>query len=143
MIGRVLDDLLAISEKDLAKGCVDCGTCPISMACAVGEGGSGWRFPCCGTTSVTVDGATDQFVVVDCANNGFASTYSNERSMRCPLCSGDVVDGILRGSVGQYRYLRTIHSKVSPKQRLKVLRDRVPVTEEHIRQERKRLKERL
>jgi hypothetical protein len=139
MIGRKMDDLLTITENDLTKDAVDCGTCPVSMACAVGEGGNGWRFPCCGATSVALDEDANENLIVDCGNNGFDKRYA-AATLKCPLCSGDMTDAILRGNSGKYRYLRTVHSQVPPKQRLQVLQDRVPDTKERIRQDRERVK---
>jgi hypothetical protein len=130
--------LLESSEKKIRESAVDCGTCPVTMACAISKGGNGWKFGCCGATAVEALGS-DVLFIMDCANNHFEQN-NETMTMRCPLCTGDIVEWAERGNAGKYRYVRTVHSTVPVRTRLDVWRERLPKAKEKIRQEQVRLK---
>lgn len=101
----------ALIESGRMPTPVDCGTCPVSMACAVGAGGTGWTFDCCRSTSVRVG---NQVYVLDCQRHSFEQCTMARECKACPLCSGDVVseeDAI-------YRYVPTVHARFTPQERL-------------------------
>ena len=132
-------DALWRSERQHKENAVDCGTCPVSMACAISRGGNGWKFGCCGATSVEVPGS-NILLIMDCGNNHFEQN-NETMTMRCPLCTGDIVEWAERGNAERYRYVRTVHSRVPIKTRLDLWRERLPIAQEKIRKENLRLKE--
>jgi hypothetical protein len=139
MMALKILDVLTTSEKKIKEGTVDCGTCPVSMACAISAGGNGWKFGCCGSTAVEVgvDGAL--LYIMDCSNNHFEQNNKTP-AMRCPLCTGDIIEWAERGNAEKYRYVRTVHSTVPVKTRLDLWRKRLLIAQEKIRKETSRLK---
>lgn len=104
---------------------VHCGTCPVSMACMVGQGGNGWKFDCCGSTGFVFDKTT---LVVDCAKNEFEQAAEAKKFKLCPLCSGGIMEVIVR-SVNETgdennRYLLTEHAKVPLAQRIELWKEK-------------------
>lgn len=92
---------------------VDCPTCPVNMACIVGQDGTGWTFNCCRSTGVVVEG---EVVVIDCAKHNFAQNERAKAYKKCPLCSGDVMEVVeraRRAGTAPTVYLPTVHAKVS------------------------------
>ena len=131
-------DSLSRSVRQHEENTVNCGTCPVSMACAVNQGGNGWRFECCGATAVPVQGL---LFIMDCANNQFEKNKNAFRLNICPLCTADIVESAVRGNAENYRYVRTVHAAVPLKTRLDVWRARLPKAQEKVREEQLRLKE--
>jgi len=121
VIGWSVKDALAATVEELRATVVTCGTCPISIQCAVRQGGTGWRFTCCQSTGVNVGGDDDMFhlgleegevVIVDCARQQFPRRPDVE-GWACMLCSGKFASfGVLRGSE-RMRYLPTAYAAVS------------------------------
>jgi hypothetical protein len=132
-------DVVQQSERKLKEHVVDCGTCPVSMACAISQGGTGWRFQCCGSTSVSIPGNT--LYIMDCGNNQFEVNKDEFHRKVCPLCTGDIIESAVRGNTECYRYVPTVHAKVPLKTRLDVWRDRLPKAQQRVQEEKLRLKE--
>ena len=131
-------DSMSRSVRQHEENSVNCGTCPVSMACAVSQGGNGWRFQCCGSTAVPVQGL---LLIMDCNNNQFEVNNNSMLTNHCPLCAGDIVESAVRGNAENYRYVRTVHAVVPLKTRLDVWRARLPKAQEKVRQEQLRLGE--
>jgi hypothetical protein len=131
-------DSLSRSVRQHEENTVNCGTCPVSMACVVSEGGNGWRFRCCGSTGVEVQGL---LFVMDCNNNQFEVNKDVMRANVCPLCTGDIIESAVRGNAERYRYVRTVHAVVPLKTRLDVWRARLPKAQAKVREEQQRLGE--
>lgn len=114
---------------------VNCGTCPVTMACAVGQGGTGYEFECCRSTGV-VD-AEGRMLAIDCTRHQFET---RRVLPLCPLCSGSIVDGALR-EVQHAFWVPTIYAKVPVGQRIEAWRRRLPVIQRILGEEaaRKRL----
>jgi len=127
--------LLDLPEKKISA--VDCGSCPVTMACAISQGGNGWRFNCCGSTAVEVGGG--KLLILDCGNNQFEQNREAP-AMRCPLCTSDLIEWALRGNAENYRYVRTVHSQVPLKTRLDAWLARLPIAKERIRKDEERLR---
>jgi len=119
-LGWPLKAVLEIDVEQAERSRVDCGTCPVSIQCAAGEGGNGWKFDCCGATAVHVDGL---LLVMDCANNQFNKTEKT-RGLKCPLCGSDVMESYARGIADDHRWVPTVHAKVPIKTRLDAWRER-------------------
>jgi hypothetical protein len=116
---------------------VDCGTCPVTTACAIGQGGNGWKFECCNATAVEQNGL---LLIMDCGNNHFERLHDEEEH-KCPLCSGQIMEWAERGNAAQYHYVRTVHSLVPVKTRLDVWREGLIKARKKIAEEQARLKE--
>lgn len=114
-LGWSLAALFEAKPADVAKTTVDCGTCPVSLQCIAGNGGNGWRFQCCGSTAVEVDG---HLLIMDCQENRFEQKQHISELKICPLCSGDLVKAHLLGMSDHHRYMPTVHTKVPLKERL-------------------------
>lgn len=116
---KVVSQSVAATEKTR----VTCGTCPVSLACVVGEGGTGWKFDCCGSTAVRIE---DQILLIDCAKNNFEQHKDAKEHQLCPLCSGGIMEAVERGRLdgGQdpNRYVLTVYAKVPFADRLAVWR---------------------
>ena len=130
-------DSIRRSERQHTDNTVDCGTCPVTLACAISRGGNGWKFGCCGSTAVEINEST--LLIVDCGNNHFEQN-NETMTMRCPLCTSDIVEWAERGNAEKYRYVHTVHARVPIKTRLDLWRARLPIAKEKIRQEQLRLK---
>jgi hypothetical protein len=130
-------ELLKASAKELTESSVDCGTCPVSFACVVGKGGTGWKFNCCNATAYR---AGNSYMIIDCGINGFAQTEHAAGVGKCPLCSGEYVDSIIRGMEHNTSYMRTVHSRVPAKIRLSLWKARLPHADEAFKRDRDRLK---
>lgn len=128
-------DVLQMPEKKIKESTADCGTCPVTMACAISQGGNGWKFSCCGSTAVETSEIT---YIVDCASNHFEKNEGS-KSYKCPLCTGDIIEWAARGNAWNYEYVRTVHSKIPIKTRLDLWRERLPLAQEKIRLERARV----
>jgi hypothetical protein len=71
---------------------VDCGTCPVSMACAVEE--QTWSaVRCCNLVAIHGH-VTGNAILVDCARNKFSTgnLVNVVDTVKCSLCSGLAVD---------------------------------------------------
>lgn len=110
---------------------VDCGTCPVSMACAVEQGGNGYTYECChatGFVAQTEDGGAE-LLMIDCARHKFESNSEVADLPSCPLCSGDAVTIELLGLGTQARWLPTVHASVPARTRLAKFRETLPVAQ--------------
>lgn len=128
-------EILDASPEVVEDARVGCGGCPVGLLCAAGVGGTGWRFDCCGSTMVELPEQGIE-LIVDCARNGFHQRADVRDVMRgdmCPLCSGDVVETVLREldrGRSSARILLTIHARVPARERLRLWRRRRAVFEE-------------
>jgi len=105
---------------------VDCGACPVTMACAIERGGTGWTFDCCHSTSVEVEGVIH---IIDCQRHKFEQNETAKDCKVCPLCTGDVMVVALRdakGATTPNRYVPTKHAKVSLSERLRLWKKVLP-----------------
>jgi hypothetical protein len=119
------EDLRNETAESLDAKRVDCYSCPVNIRCAIGgQEGTGFTFNCCRVTSVYMinDERQEVLVVVDCAKHNFHQTAGfNAGERTCPLCTGGAVydeENCSDGDSEPYRYLPTIHSKVSSETRL-------------------------
>lgn len=114
--------LLAVLDDPPAV--VDCGACPATMACAVGKGGTGWTFFCCGSTSVDEG---DVLLILDCQRHQFEIRPEMLVEQACGLCSGEIMKtGLLEEQTGnsrRIRYVPTRHAKIPLGERLAVWRN--------------------
>lgn len=128
MTYRVLD--LPRRAKDLKI--VDCGTCPVTMACAINRGGNGHTFDCCGATGVVVeneDAAT--LLMIDCGAHKFERDDDYD-STQCPLCSSDALKAELLGLGTPARWVPTVHARVAAETRLTAWRTALPEAREYV-----------
>jgi len=109
---------------------VDCGTCPVSIACATGTGGNGYRFPCCGVTGVPVDG--NVLLVIDCERNRFELHAVSTTLQACPLCTGGIMEVMLLGMGGHNRYVPTVYAKVPLPERLRLWKKKLAQARKNI-----------
>ncbi len=106
---------------EVEKTRVTCGSCPVNMACILGQGGNGWKFDCCGMTGFQMD--DNVTVAIDCANNGFEQNADAKTWKKCPLCSGGIMEVVERARADGGRrsmYLLTEHAKVPLVERLEL-----------------------
>lgn len=117
---------------------VDCGTCPVNMACAVGEGGNGYVFDCCRAAGFeTTENGKRILYVIDCQNHQFEQTFLAKECKLCPLCSGGIMEVVLRDVSQSNRYLPTVHAKVPVTERVALFRTAAEQAKERIAEERK------
>lgn len=117
---------------------VDCGSCPVNMACAVGQGGNGYVFDCCRAAGFeTTENGKRVIYVIDCQNHAFEQTPLAKECTLCPLCSGGIMEVALRDVHQSNRYLPTVHAKVPVAERVKLFRKSVEEAKERIAEERK------
>lgn len=117
-------DVLVLSPAKIEKTRVNCGTCPVNMACILGQGGTGWKFNCCGSTGYVLDDAT---VAIDCANNAFEQNEDAKSWKLCPMCSGGIMEVVERARKdGGHKnlYLLTVYAKVPLEDRLKLWKEK-------------------
>lgn len=105
----------------------DCGTCPVTLACAIDKGGNGFTFSCCGSTGFdTIDeNGEPLLLVIDCTQHHFEKmvgrpTYEDLSS--CPLCSGQIMDNILLKLIDRCLWVPTVYAKFPVQTRLDVWR---------------------
>jgi hypothetical protein len=123
-LGWPIKKLIEASPAQVDATRVDCGTCPVSLQCIAASGGNGWRFECCGSTGVEVNG---QLLIMDCQENRFEQRYEPAVSIKvCPLCSGDLVKGHLLGMSDHHRYVPTAHAKFPARVRLALWHKTMP-----------------
>ncbi len=113
---------------------VDCGTCPVSIACALERGGTGWTYNCCRSTAVEVDGT---ILIIDCQRHRFEQTATATACKVCPLCSGDLMTIALRDPEDANQYVPTVHAKIPLAERLRLWRKVLP---EHRRRREAKIK---
>jgi len=120
-----------MSADAVQQAVVDCGTCPVNIGCLCASGVDGWKFKCCGTTTVPVadlrDAPSDApiMLIVDCARNRFESHRECE-TLSCSLCSGGALETELRGWTPEARWLPTVHAARPLGARLAAWRDALP-----------------
>lgn len=106
-------DVIKEPVEATEKTRVDCGTCPVNMACVLKEGGNGWTFDCCHSTGFKMD---DLLLIIDCGKHEFEQTQEAKRWAKCPLCSGGIMEVVERTQREQgfdpNRYVLTVHAKV-------------------------------
>lgn len=106
---------------------VDCGTCPVTLACAINKGGNGFVFDCCGSTAVeTMDDLGEPLLLlIDCQRHRLERRTPDDaygQLATCPLCDGGIVDDVLLQLTTSCEWVPTVHSKVPIKTRLDVWR---------------------
>lgn len=124
-LGWPLTELFRAEADDVERSRVDCGTCPVSIQCALSEGGNGWRFDCCGAAAVEVHGAL--LLILDCQRNAFPQREQALDAVACPLCEGDLVKGHVLEMTDHHRYVPTIHARHPPRVRLALFREMMPI----------------
>ena len=114
-----LKTILDIPEESVVP--VDCGNCPVNMACITNTGRTGLAFNCCNVTTVF---SGDEVCVIDCGKHSW--TNVRETAM-CNLCSGQLVDLLLANTdAGSNLYVPTVHARVPLKQRFALWREKLP-----------------
>lgn len=123
-----------IFETGKAPKPVDCGNCPVNIACAVGGGGTGWTFDCCHSTSVEQNNdGRRRLLVIDCGKHAFEQIDMAKECKLCPLCSGDIVDVELRDEIDTHRYVPTVYAKVPLAVRVKKWQETLPLALERMK----------
>jgi hypothetical protein len=132
MSGKFID---LVESKKLPTP-VDCGNCPVNMACALGQGGNGYTFDCCHATGfqTEVDGRTVMYLI-DCQRHAFEQNRFAKMCKLCPLCSGDIVEVAMRDISQSNVYLPTVHAKVPVADRVRLWRDKLPQVRERLKAE--------
>lgn len=111
---------------------VDCGTCPVTLACAIGQGGTGYVFKCCGSTGVETQGSDGEslLLIIDCARHAFRNPHELAKSIgkdtTCPLCGGGIMDDVLLKLTAPCAWVPTVHARVPIETRLDVWRRAYP-----------------
>ncbi len=119
---------MTIAETGKAPEPVDCGNCPVSMACALGQGGTGWTFNCCRSTSVEMqEHGKRRLLVIDCQRHTFEQNEDAKDCKLCPLCSGDIMDVELRDEIDTHRYVPTVYAKIPVEKRVKKWQEVLPL----------------
>ncbi len=113
---------------------VDCGTCPVNIACALERGGTGWTFDCCRSTSVDT---SEGILIIDCQLHRFEQSATARDCKVCPLCSGDLMTVALRDPRNANHYVPTVHAKIPLAERLRLWRKVLP---EHQRRQETKIK---
>jgi hypothetical protein len=118
-----LEALQLETPKSLEAKRVDCGQCPISMRCVVGDkyGATGWTYPCCGSTALYL--GENNLLIVDCAKHNFWTHPDVDEFDVCPMCRGQMAAQV-NSTTREILYLPTVHSRVSSAKRLPMLRHR-------------------
>ena len=119
----VIDDPASKIER------VDCGTCPVSRACAIEQGGNGFTFSCCGSTGYeTFDANGDPLLLlIDCARHRFRGHRPRHEELPvCPLCDGGIIDDVLNKLTDPCEWVPTVYAKVPVQTRLDVWRSQFP-----------------
>lgn len=121
-------DILAVIDDGVPRDAiVDCGNCPVNIACMSESGGTGHKFDCCGSTAVFVrdDDGNGLHLVVDCARNKLdqSEEFRKKQPPFCGLCNGDDVEYAMRGPWHDahaipIRWLPTVHARVPAGMRL-------------------------
>lgn len=125
-LGWSVTDLLQAKLNDVELSCVDCGTCPVSIQCALSAGSNGWRYACCGATAIEVPGSL--LLILDCQKNTFREECDTEALQACcPLCQGDLVRSHVNGMSDRHRYVPTVHAKLPPRIRLALFKKMLPL----------------
>ena len=123
--GWPIATLLQSKVSDVEQSVVDCGTCPVSIQCVLSDGGTGWRYDCCGSAAVEVPGPI--LLILDCQKNTFRQSERAEDMPRCPLCDGDLVKSHVLGMSGGHHYVPTVHAKHPPRVRLALFKKTLPI----------------
>lgn len=104
---------------------VDCGTCPVTLACAIDRGGTGFTFKCCHSTGfeTTNDLGEPLLLLIDCTRHRF-EVYGELPT--CPLCDGGIIDDVLLALTEPCEWVPTVHAAVPVETRLDVWRKAYP-----------------
>lgn len=117
---------------------VDCGTCPVSMSCAVNKGGNGFVFDCCRSAGFeSTEGERRVLYVIDCQKHQFEQSSLAKDCELCPLCSGGIMEVVLRDASQSNRYVPTIYAKVPLEYRVRLFREKIEEAKARIAAERK------
>lgn len=112
---------------------VDCGTCPVTLACALDRGGNGFTFQCCGATGfLTSDEEGEVLLMLDCGRHKFEVNNIVDSMPLCPLCSSVIVETTLEGLGTRSRWVPTVHAKVPWQDRIKAWRVELPRAQERV-----------
>jgi ribosomal protein S27AE len=115
---------------ELKRRQVDCPTCPVSLMCEVGEGGTGWTCGRCKSTGFEITPIEsgkhpDEILMIDCAAHKFATKKESERMTLCALCSGNVMElEVVMGETKRLHYLTTVHAMVPVEERQRFLKEK-------------------
>jgi hypothetical protein len=114
---------------------VDCGTCPVTLACAIDQGGNGYTFDCCGSTAVeaTDDDGMPLLLIIDCGAHHFEKNEMSREMPECPLCSGEIADNVLLNLTTPCTWVPTVHAKVPVETRFDTWRRALPEAMERAR----------
>jgi hypothetical protein len=114
---------------------VDCGTCPVTVACALEKGGNGFTYACCGSTAVEDhdDDGSPLMLMIDCDRHRFETNDIVRDMPACPLCSGFITDHVLLGLTMPSVWVPTIYARVPIETRLDVWRRSLPSAMERVR----------
>jgi hypothetical protein len=124
---RVVRPIDVVTMKLQTIEPVDCGTCPVTVACAIEEGGAGWLYACCGSIGVYSDiEGVQTMLMVDCGVHKFARNEASDKLPKCPLCSGKAIEIALRHVGTPAVWVPTVHARVPAETRVKVMRDALP-----------------
>lgn len=107
---------------------VDCGTCPVTMDCAVEQGGNGYTYRCCDATGFqTVDeDGQPILLMIDCTHHKFYRSEHTTQLPACPLCSGNAIAIAMLGVGTPARWVPTVHARFSIKDRLNAFKKATP-----------------
>lgn len=117
-------DVVRNSVEATEAARVNCASCPVNMACMVGEGGNGWTFDCCHSTAFQLG---EHLLVIDCGKHSFEQKEEAKKVKQCPLCSGEIMESderdrrMSRGAA-RMRYLPTVHALVPIETRIETWR---------------------
>lgn len=121
-----------LDTKRLPKP-VDCGTCPVSVACAVNQGGNGYVFDCCRSAGFeTTENDERVLYIIDCQRHQFEQGERAKQCTLCPLCSGGIIEVVVRDSSQSNRYVPTVHAKVPLAERVRLWRTQLPEVKERV-----------
>lgn len=99
--------IAALLAADKLPTPVTCGTCPVSMQCAIGRGGTGYTCHRCHATAVQL--GLEDVVIIDCTRHRFSTHAATHdaSNLPCEMCTGYVATSPHRS------YVPTVHALVS------------------------------
>ena len=109
---------------------VDCGTYPITLACAINQGGNGAAFACCraiGFDTIDDDGKP-LLLIIDCTRHHLERTKVDDLHV-CPLCDGGIITDVFLRLTDPCVWVPTVYAKVSIETRLDVWRRALPAAQ--------------
>lgn len=146
-LGWTADELLSTPIETLEASVVDCGSCPVNLSCAVRRGGNGYKYACCGSTAVVVEGlitvsgicVSPSLLVMDCARNRFeTSPRVLDLKELCVLCKAEHFALVhLLNLTPNHRIVPTVHAKVPLRERVAAWRAAEPAAQARVEEIRK------